>query len=142
MKRGHTEASISKTLGIKAAIIRQRMELGKLEPILYELLETGRISVSVGEAAAKLSPAMQGSLVEVFSEADKLTTKDVEAVKRVRREERTSSLSDIIFGGNEKRVTDARTALSHIDAAETLLKALGETVDFDTLRSRLGKLIS
>lgn len=142
LAKGHTEREIVRTLGIKSAVLAQRLLLGKLIPVFFDLLESGRIAVSVGEAAAKLPPSIQEKLIEVFaSKGDRLTLKDVAEVKRVRREEKTASLSDLVFGGGEKRTVDARTALSHLDAAEVLLRALGEEVDFDGLRSRLGRLI-
>lgn len=142
VKRGFSERDIAKHLGIKAAVITQRLVLGNLVPTLYELLESGRIAVSVGEAAAKLPPSIQEQLLQVFADNDdRLTLKDVQEVKRVRRETNAAGLSDLLFGDGEKKRTDARTALSHLDAAEALLTSLGEKVDFAQLRGRIGQMI-
>lgn len=138
LAKGYSEKEIVKTLGIKSAVLAQRLLLGNLVPTFYDLLETGRIAVSVGEAAAKLPVSVQEKLLDLFAaNNDRLTLKDVQEAKRVRREESTASLSDVIFGEGEKRKTDARTALSHIDAAENLLRALGEEVDFENIREKL-----
>lgn len=141
LAKGYSEKEIVKTLGIKSAVLAQRLLLAKLVPTLYDLLESGRIAVSVGEAAAKLPVSLQEKLLDIFAaNDDRLTLKDVQEVKRVQRQEKTASLSDIIFGGGEKKKTDARAALSHLEAAEALLKSLGEEVDFESLREKLSKL--
>ncbi|MEQ1761578.1 MAG: ParB N-terminal domain-containing protein [Pyrinomonadaceae bacterium] len=140
--KGYGEKEIVKTLGIKAAVLAQRLLLAKLIPTLYDLLESGLIGVSVGEAAAKLPVALQEGLLDVFAKDDRLTLKDVSEAKRVRREEKTASLSDLIFGPGEKTKTDARAALSHLDAVQSLLESLGERTDadevnFESIRKRL-----
>jgi len=139
--RGYTRQQITKTLGVKASVLDQRLQLGRLVPTLLGLLETGKIKASVGEAAAKLPEAIQKELLKTFEKAnDRLTLKDVAEAKRVRREKTSASLGDVLFGGGEKKRVDVQAALSHLDAAETLLKALGEEVDFESLRARLSAL--
>lgn len=139
--RGYSRQMIVKTLGVKSAVLDQRLLLGKLTPTFLGLLETGKIGASVGEAASKLPESLQKELLKTFEKNDdRLTLKDVADVKRVRREKTTASLTDVLFGGGEKKRVDAQAAISHLDAAETLLKALGEEVDFDGLRTRLSAL--
>lgn len=142
VSKGWSEKDIVKQLGMKSGVLKQRLALGNLIPVLLDLLETGKIGATVGEAAAKLPHVLQDKLVEVFaSNDDRLTVKDVGDPKRVRREEKTASLSDVIFGDGEKKKTDARVALSHLDAAEELLKSLGVEVDFETYKTRLGQIV-
>lgn len=74
LAKGYTEKEIVKTLGIKSAVLAQRLLLSKLVPVLYDLLEGGRIAVSVGEAAAKLPASLQERLLDIFvANDDRLT---------------------------------------------------------------------
>lgn len=142
LDRGFTSGEITTGLGIKKAILDQRLRLSALIPDLFSLLETGKIGASVGEAAAKLPESAQQALLELFAEnGDRLTLKDVAEARRARKAEKSGSLADLLFGGGEKAKADARTCLSHLDAAEVLLKSLGEKVDFEKLRVRLGELV-
>lgn len=143
MAKGYTEQEIGRTLGIKRATIRQRMALGTLIPVLYDLCETGRISVSVCEAAAKLPESIQEELLETFAaNNDKLTMNDVRATKEVRRNSASLALSDVLFSDSaQKALIDKETALSHLTAAETLIKGLGLEVSFDTIKQELNDRI-
>lgn len=139
--RGFEEKEIARKLGVKAAVVTQRLTLANLNEDLFGLMESGHIAVGVGEAAAKLPAALQDQLVQRFQDAgDRLTLKDIQEVRRAQTQTATASLSDSLFGGGDKRREDTRAALSHLEAAEALLKAHGVQVDLTPLRSELAKL--
>jgi ParB/RepB/Spo0J family partition protein len=137
MEKGFDQKQIGKQLGIKPAVITQRLLLGSLNPVILELLEAGHISVTIGEAAAKLAPELQEKLIEVFSVNDRLTYADVQGVKRVNRDESIKHLESLIFDPEEQKDTDLTAAISHLEAAKILLQKAGMTVNLDTV---IGKI--
>ena len=133
LDKGYQEKDIAKTLGIKTGIIKARLLLGKLIPILFELMEAGHISTSVGEQAAKLPEVLQEKLVAIFAVNDKLTWEDVAGLKRVKREEGVTTLSSAIFDVDQTKVQNINVAVSHLEAAKVLLEAAGLKVNLDTI---------
>lgn len=133
--KGFTVPQIARELGIKSGIVDKRLQLATLDPVLFELMETGRIAVGVGEAAAKLSPEQQEKLVKVFSETDKITAKDVSAVKKASVAEASEALEDVLFGDEDKKRADAKVAIRHLDAVAEILVKHGIKVDLSALRS-------
>lgn len=139
--QGFDAKEIARTLGVKSAIVAQRLTLSNLIEDLFGLLESGHIAVGVGEAAAKLPATVQEQLIQRFQDAgDRLTLKDVQEVRRAQSQTQASGLSDTLFGGGDRRRQDARTALSHLEAAATLLAAHGVQVDWSPLRSEIANL--
>lgn len=140
--KGFEDAKIAKELGIKPAVVRQRLGLGGLLPVFLDLLETGKIPVGVGEAAAKLTAAQQETLLDKFGEEDKLTHAHVKALKKAGTDAAAGSLVEELFGGGDKRREGVDTALRHVGAAEELLRSLGFAVSFDSLRSEITNLVT
>lgn len=137
LDKGFDEKQIAKELGIKAAVVKQRIGLSNLVEDLFGLLEGGLIATSVGEAVAKLPHALQDELLARYAEKDSLTMDDVKAVKKAKAEKTETSLSDLLFDGGSSRSTDVQSALRHLEAAKELLAAHGIAVDLESLRSEV-----
>lgn len=137
LDKGFDEKFIAKELGIKAAVVKQRIGLSNLIPDLFGLLEGGHIATSVGESIAKLSHPLQEQLLAKYAEKDSLTMDDVKSVKKAKAGETEKSLSDILFDGDSKKPQDVESALRHLDAAAELLKVHGIAVDWESLRSEV-----
>lgn len=140
LDKGFTEKNIAKTLGIPAAIITQRMSFKNLIPPILELMETGRVAITVGVAAAKLPPESQEKLMDRFAEADRITMRDVGDLRKANKATEVAGLADVLFGEGDRRAKDAGVALSHIDAAAALLESHGISVNFATLREEVANL--
>lgn len=138
--KGFDEKRIAKELGIKAAVVKQRLGLGNLIPLILELVETGRIAVTVAEAVAKLPHPQQEELVTVFATEDKLTMDDVKKVKKVKVDEASSSLLGLLMGDDLTRRQDVDSAKRHLQSFEEIISRLGCEVDLTNLRTALETL--
>lgn len=143
MKKGYAENQIAKELGIKAAVVKQRLRLGDLKDELLGLMESGHIAVGVGLEASKLPVHVQEDLLRTYAEnGDKLTLDDVKRARKIRLGETTRHVLGSLYAAEERATMSVTTALGHLDAAEELLKAQGLQVDFSTLRAEATALIS
>ena len=125
IEKGYTPTEIAKQLGMKPATIKQRLALGDLIPVLYDLAETGYIAATVAEALAKLPAAMQEEAIKVFEKEDKITSNDVAELRRVKTDQAIDSLGELLFGEAEQEATDKLVAINHLKAAAEIMERLG-----------------
>lgn len=85
-ERQYTEKAISKATGLTVGQIRALLKIGqKLQPVLREAFDAGKMPVSVAMAATKLSAADQETLAERLEESGRVTAKDVKQMRRVQQ---------------------------------------------------------
>jgi ParB/RepB/Spo0J family partition protein len=77
-----SESEISRQTGIPSARVKKRLKLNNIIPPLFQELMCGHINVTVAESIAKLSPAKQNDLINVYVTRGKITNDDVIAVQR------------------------------------------------------------
>lgn len=97
--KGLDDKQIGDLTGLKAQEIERRKRLAVANSGIRELLRDGRCSLSVAEAAAKLPPRQQDRLVKklVHEEADRLTMRDVQAIKEARGQAAINALPQELF---------------------------------------------
>ncbi len=77
-----SEAEISRQTGIPRSRVKKRMKLNNIIPPLQNELWCGHININVAENIARLSPAKQNELINVYVTRGKITNDDVIAVQR------------------------------------------------------------
>lgn len=135
-ERGFSIETIGRELGIKAAVIKQRLNMANLIEPLYNLAAGARISSSVADACSKLTHKKQAELFEGFKEKGRLTLVDIRETRLADRQKAEPSLSELLLaqmGGNQ----EIKAAIAHLDAIEVILKSIGREVDLSTVRAEL-----
>lgn len=99
---------LTKTLGLSASVVKQRLKLLSLPDELRDGLTSGKVSRGVAGKIANLSPSLQERLVDVFREKGKLTDDDVKEVRRARQESAVASLPDALFEAPPEPTVDDR----------------------------------
>ncbi len=97
--KGLDDKQIGDLTGLKAQEIERRKRLAVANSGIREMLREGRCSLSVAEAAAKLPPRQQDKLVKKIAheEAERLTMRDVQAIKEARFEAAIAALPRELF---------------------------------------------
>ncbi|MGH9838174.1 MAG: ParB/RepB/Spo0J family partition protein [Blastocatellia bacterium] len=97
--KGLDDKQIGELTGLKAQEIERRKRLAVANSGIRDLLREGRCSLSVAEAAAKLPPRQQDKLVKrlAHEEVDRLTMRDVQAIKEARSEAAINALPQELF---------------------------------------------
>lgn len=97
--KGLDERQIGDLTGLKAQEIARRKRLAVAHSGLRDLLRAGRCSLSVAEAAAKLSPRQQDQLVKkvAHAAAARLTMRDVQELKEARAAAALNALPQELF---------------------------------------------
>ncbi len=97
--KGLDDKQIGDLTGLKAQEIERRKRLAVANSGIRDLLREGRCSLSVAEAAAKLPPRQQDKLLKKIAheEADRLTMRDVQAIKEARSEAAIAALPQELF---------------------------------------------
>jgi ParB-like chromosome segregation protein Spo0J len=126
--KGLDDRQIGDLTGLKSQEIERRKRLAVANSGIRELLREGRCSLSVAEAAAKLPPRQQDKLIKKFAheEAERLTMRDVQAIKEARSALAISALPQELFtksfdlpvNGNGHRAEDDPHKWLHRFAAQ------------------------
>jgi ParB-like chromosome segregation protein Spo0J len=96
-RAGHSESDITRLTGFPASRLRARMQLGRLEPALFDALRRQAITQGIAEGAARLPVALQSELVDTLEATGKLTAKDLRAVRQASLDTAVASLPIDIF---------------------------------------------
>jgi hypothetical protein len=102
---------ITRTLGVSASIIKQRLGLLLLQPALRQGVKDGRVAAGVAAKIANLSFVQQEQLVWKLEAEGKLTSNMVKDVRRVKREATLAELPDNLFTPLDDPRERARAAL-------------------------------
>ena len=88
---------IANTLGLNQAVIKQRLGLLSLSPILRQGVESGKVAAGTASKIANLPRAQQDQLETDFAEKGKLTGNMVKDVRRVKQEAALAELPENLF---------------------------------------------
>lgn len=94
---GHSESDITRLTGFPASRLRARMQLGRLEPALFDALRRQAITQGIAEGAARLPVALQSELAVTLEATGKLTAKDLRAVRQASLDAAVASLPIDVF---------------------------------------------
>lgn len=102
---------LTRTLGVSASVINQRLGLLLLPTALRQGVKDGKIAAGVAAKIANLSFVQQEQLVWKLEAEGKLTGNMVKDVRRVKREATLAELPDNLFTPLDDPRERARTAL-------------------------------
>jgi hypothetical protein len=105
--RGH----ITRTLGVSASVINQRLGLLLLPAALRQGVKDGKVAAGVAAKIANLTRVQQEQLVWKLEAEGKLTSNMVKDVRRVKREATLAELPDNLFAPPDNPKARARAAL-------------------------------
>ena len=105
---------IAKTLGIKQAVIKQRLGLLRLPPALRQGVEAGNVAAGVAAKIANLPRTQQEQLAGELQEKGSLTGHDVKDVRRVKQEAVLAELPESLFAPLDDPEARARTVLKDL----------------------------
>lgn len=88
---------IANTLGLNQAVIKQRLGLLSLSPMLRQGVESGKVAAGTASKIANLPRAQQDQLETDFAEKGKLTGHDVKDVRRVKQGAVLAELPESLF---------------------------------------------
>ena len=94
---GADQALVQQATGMPLSRIRKRLELLKLTPELFQLLEGGKIRASVAARAAKLDRSEQRRAAAIFRKTQKLTHTDVTDIRHISTKAATAALPAEMF---------------------------------------------
>lgn len=113
-KAGYRVEKIAKELGISSAKIRSRLNLLRLPEPIRRAIEQKRVALGVANRVAHLPEPDQAHLVNVLATNGTITSSDVDAVRRVRREQSLASLPNELFApARPDPATALRAAIEH-----------------------------
>lgn len=119
---------IANTLGLNQAVIKQRLGLLSLSPILRQGVESGKVAAGTAAKIANLPRVQQDQLETDFAEKGKLTGHDVKAVRRVKQEAALAELSESLFAPLD-------------DPGERAKRVLGDFLDEGVTASELVAIV-
>jgi ParB-like chromosome segregation protein Spo0J len=96
-----TIKEIAAQTGMRVQTVRRRLRLRNLIPGLRAAFDLGEISVSIAEAAARLTAEQQASLDSLLVAGERLTLTTIREVTRDRAEIATAELPDGLFVDRE-----------------------------------------
>jgi ParB family chromosome partitioning protein len=91
---GYTAKEIGQAVGLTSAQVDRLLGMQRLDPVLRDGLDSGKLALGVAVAAAKLPGASQEALATKFAEAGKLTGDDV-AEQKTARAAQALAMTDI-----------------------------------------------
>lgn len=135
---GYELKQIAAELGISAQQIKSRLQLLKLPEAIQRAVEEKRVAPGVAAKASRLPAEEMGQLANRLVMSGRLTAKDVEEARRVRREEAVAGLPSELFAPREVDAgASLRSALEHaIENARS--QGLSEA-DIQTVLLELGR---
>lgn len=102
---------LTRTLGISASLVKQRLGLLLLPPALRQGVKDGKIAAGVAARIANLSGVQQEQLVWKLEQEGKLTGNMVKDVRRVKQEAVLAELPESLFAPLDDPKERARAAL-------------------------------
>lgn len=96
-----TVKQIAAQTGLSVQTVRRRLRLRSLTRGLREAFDEGRVSASVAEAAARLTPDQQGGLEHRLYEDGRLTLADIRDATRAQTSAATAALPHELFADHE-----------------------------------------
>jgi len=104
-------SSIARKFGLPVAVVKQRLGLLALPPVLREGVREGKIAPGVAAKIANLPPKQQEQLAEELNEKGKLTEHDVKEVRRAKQEAVLAELPENLFAPLDDPRERARAVL-------------------------------
>jgi hypothetical protein len=120
-EEARTIKEIAGQTGMAVQTVRRRLRLRYLIPALRAAFDLGEISVSIAEAAARLTAEQQAVLDRLLATGERLTLTTIREITRERTETGTAELPDGLFVDRE--TPWQVTARGHVQSALAAIPA-------------------